>query len=219
MKVLDPIIAVGFPYAEKIGAELSAYDGKVNAIRESGRIPMLQIDANVNPGNSGGPVLNDRGEVVGIVVGKVDAVASLLKERNLPERINFAIPIAECKGVISAAYPFGYPPQLAREKLEPGAIFGVAKPAIALVFAEVSQDPKSQEERSTPIVENLTWNRYTIAGISIESPFAFNTGINELPSLPPHVQKVTQRYDTELSTHQKVLLCLSPLVLMCIRSI
>ena len=37
MKVLDSIIAVGFPYAEKIGAELSAYDGKVNAIRESGR--------------------------------------------------------------------------------------------------------------------------------------------------------------------------------------
>ena len=33
VKVLDPIIAVGFPYAEKIGAELSAYDGKVNAIR------------------------------------------------------------------------------------------------------------------------------------------------------------------------------------------
>ena len=47
VKVLDSIIAVGFPYAEKIGVELSAYDGKVNAIRESGRIPMLQIDANV----------------------------------------------------------------------------------------------------------------------------------------------------------------------------
>ena len=72
MRVLDSIIAVGFPYAAKIGAELSAYHGKVNAIHESGCIPMLSIDAKVNPGNSGGPVLNDRGEVVKIVVGKVD---------------------------------------------------------------------------------------------------------------------------------------------------
>ena len=57
VKVLEPVIAVGFPYADKIGAELSTYDGKVNAIRESGPIPMLQIDANVNSGNSGGPGL------------------------------------------------------------------------------------------------------------------------------------------------------------------
>jgi S1-C subfamily serine protease len=56
VKVLEPVIAVGFPYADKIEAELSAYDGKINAIRDSGPIPLLQIDANVNPGNSGGPV-------------------------------------------------------------------------------------------------------------------------------------------------------------------
>ena len=103
MKVLDSIVALGFPYADKIGVELSAYDGKVNAIRESGRIPMFQIDANINPGNSGGPIINARGEVVGIVVGKYDAVAEFLKEGELPERINFAIPIDECKGVISEA--------------------------------------------------------------------------------------------------------------------
>ena len=138
VKVLDSIIAVGFPYADKIGVELSAYDGTVNAIRESGRIPLLQIDANVNPGNSGGPVLNDRGEVIGVVVGKVDAVDSLLNDGNLPERINFAIPIDEVKGVISAAYPFGYPPPSARDKLEPSAIFATAKPAVAFVMVELA---------------------------------------------------------------------------------
>jgi S1-C subfamily serine protease len=148
VKVLDSIIAVGFPYPDKIGAELSAYDGKVNAIRESGHIPMLQMDANVNPGISGGPVLNDRGEVVGIVVGKVNAVAALLKEGDLPERINFAIPIDECKGVISAAYPFGYPPQTGSEKLEPGAIFRLAKPAIAFVAAEVASQASDSTRQS-----------------------------------------------------------------------
>ena len=79
--------------------------------------------------------MNDRGEVVGVVVGKVDAMAAFLKDGDLPERINFAIPIDECKGVISAAYPFGYPPPSARQKLEPSAIFGAAKPAVAFVVA------------------------------------------------------------------------------------
>ena len=198
VKVLDSIIAVGFPYAEKIGAELSAYDGKVNAIRESGRIPILQIDANVNPGNSGGPVLNDRGEVVGVVVGKVDAAASLLKEGDLPERINFAIPIDECKGVISAAFPFGYPQQLAGEKLEPGAIFGVAKPAIALVFAEVLQDPKSQQEatrllRASPAEDNLSREDAVRLNLSAFVEAFINAGgshSNPLAELPFYADNV-----------------------------
>lgn len=105
--------------------------------------------------------MNDRGEVVGVVVGKVDAVASLLKEGELPERINFAIPIDECKGVLSAAYPFGYPQPKVTQKLEPSAIFGTAKPAVALVFAEVLQDPKSRKEAprlltAPPAEENVS---------------------------------------------------------------
>jgi hypothetical protein len=155
IKVLDPVIAVGFPYADKIGAELSAYDGKVNAIRESGPIPMLQIDANVNLGNSGGPLLNDRGEVVGIVASKVDALA-FLKEGDLPERINFAIPIDECKGVLSAAYPFGYPAEQAVQKREPAEIFSGVKPAVAFVVAKRSGSSKPQPSSTSTSRERMT---------------------------------------------------------------
>jgi hypothetical protein len=151
VNVLDPVIAVGFPYADKIGAELSAYDGKINAIRESGPIPMLQIDANVNPGNSGGPVLNDRGEVVGIVVGKVKAVATFLKDGELPERINYAIPIDECKGVLSAAYPMGYPESNSTQKFEPSAIFGNAKPAVVLVINKHFEPGGARLQPSTSV--------------------------------------------------------------------
>jgi hypothetical protein len=97
---------------------------------------MLQIDANVNPGNSGGPVLNDRGEVVGIVAGKVNAVATFLKDGELPERINYAIPIDERKGVLSAAYPMGYSESNGGQKFEPSAIFSNAKPAVVLVVTK-----------------------------------------------------------------------------------
>lgn len=42
VKVLDSIIAVGFPYAEKIGAELSAYDGKVKRFASPGAYPFFK---------------------------------------------------------------------------------------------------------------------------------------------------------------------------------
>jgi hypothetical protein len=49
---------------------------------------------------------------------------------------------------MSAAYPFGYPPQSEREKLEPAAIFGLAKPAIAFVAAEVTSQASDSTRQS-----------------------------------------------------------------------
>jgi hypothetical protein len=40
-----------------LGRDVSASEGKINAIRDAGR--GFQFDADVNPGNSGGPLLND----------------------------------------------------------------------------------------------------------------------------------------------------------------
>ena len=51
---MDHVMVLGFPLIEEVGTELSMSDGRINAIREGGRIPRFQIDANVNPGTRGG---------------------------------------------------------------------------------------------------------------------------------------------------------------------
>src|SRR5207248_7999622 len=51
----------------------------------------LQISAAVQPGNSGGPLLDTSGQIVGIVSGKLDAVKFVRATGNIPENINFAI--------------------------------------------------------------------------------------------------------------------------------
>ncbi|MDP2938658.1 MAG: S1C family serine protease [Candidatus Omnitrophota bacterium] len=66
------------------GFERSVSSGIVSAIRQKGTIKLIQMTAPVSPGSSGGPVINEYGEVIGITT-----IASFFFAQNL----NFAIPI------------------------------------------------------------------------------------------------------------------------------
>ena len=52
---------------------------------------MLQISAPVQPGNSGGPLMDLTGAVVGVVVGKLNAAKVMEVIGDIPQNINFAI--------------------------------------------------------------------------------------------------------------------------------
>jgi S1-C subfamily serine protease len=72
----DVVVAVGFPFG--IGPSVSS--GVVSGLKREYRSPagdrllsdLIQFDAAVNPGSSGGPLLNAAGEVVGIVTAMLD---------------------------------------------------------------------------------------------------------------------------------------------------
>ena len=51
----------------------------------------FQISVPVQPGNSGGALVDDRGNVIGIVSAKLDASAALAASGALPEDVNYAI--------------------------------------------------------------------------------------------------------------------------------
>jgi S1-C subfamily serine protease len=79
---LDRIVVAGYPLGEKISDELKLTSGIVSATKGwKDNINEFQIDAALNPGNSGGPVVNDAGNLVGV------SVAGLANRQNL----NFAI--------------------------------------------------------------------------------------------------------------------------------
>ena len=114
-------IAIGNPLGldNTVTAGIISAIQRTNALGEGQRVPYIQTDAAVNPGNSGGPLINDRGEVIGINTAIRQAPGAGL---------SFAIPINTARQIAAqilergfASHPYigvrlqALTPQLARE--------------------------------------------------------------------------------------------------------
>jgi S1-C subfamily serine protease len=92
----DEVVAVGFPFGIGPSASAGVISGlKREYISASGArlTNLIQFDAAVNPGNSGGPLVTTDGEVVGIVTGLLNPT-----EERVFIGIGFAVPIENAAG-------------------------------------------------------------------------------------------------------------------------
>ena len=105
----DPVLAIGYGLGEEIGTDSPTVTvGVVSAFRSFPIGPdqmerrVIQMTAAVNEGNSGGPLLNYRGEIVGVVTkgGNPAKVQS----------VNFAVPVEDAEALIQAARTAGQSP-------------------------------------------------------------------------------------------------------------
>jgi S1-C subfamily serine protease len=86
------VVAIGYPYHGLLTSDFTVTTGIVSSL--SGILNdtrFLQISAAVQPGNSGGPLFDLGGGVVGVVAAKLDAVRVARATGSIPENINFAI--------------------------------------------------------------------------------------------------------------------------------
>ena len=88
----EDIIALGYPYRGLLASDVNVSVGIVSAM--AGLLndtSQLQISAPVQPGNSGGPLLDQTGAIAGVVVAKLDALAVAKVVGDIPQNVNFAI--------------------------------------------------------------------------------------------------------------------------------
>jgi S1-C subfamily serine protease len=88
----DGVTAIGFPFHGLLTSDFTVTTGIVSSlsgIKNDSR--MLQISAAVQPGNSGGPLIDSSGRIVGIVSEKLNVLGVLRVTGAIPENINFAI--------------------------------------------------------------------------------------------------------------------------------
>jgi S1-C subfamily serine protease len=101
MRVGDEAFVVGNPfglYSSLSAGVISGFGRSFDPGKGHPRLTgLIQIDAAVNPGNSGGPLLNQAGEVVGIVEGIVNPT-----EQDVFIGIGFAVPITTAGGAIGS---------------------------------------------------------------------------------------------------------------------
>jgi hypothetical protein len=85
VKLAQNVRVIGFPLSRVLGNSVKIAQGIVAGFIDVDGVSNLQIDGAVNPGNSGGPLVDDRGQVVGVVNAKLGGESI--------SKVGFAIPI------------------------------------------------------------------------------------------------------------------------------
>lgn len=86
-----PVFTIGFPNPELLGVAPKFTEGAVSALSGWGdEAALLQTTVPVQPGNSGGPLVDERGEVVGVMIARAAELPFLKQTGTLPQNVNFA---------------------------------------------------------------------------------------------------------------------------------
>lgn len=97
----DEIIAYGYPLSGILSSSAKVTTGTVNSLSGLGDdFRYMQISAPAQPGNSGGPLLDRSGNVVGIVTAKINAMEIQKATGDIPQNINFALKSSVVKDLL-----------------------------------------------------------------------------------------------------------------------
>jgi hypothetical protein len=79
----EEVYVFGFPFGQQLGKNITVSRTSVSSLRKAanGRIHQVQVNGGMHPGNSGGPVIDAEGKVIGVAVSAIRAT-----------QINFAVP-------------------------------------------------------------------------------------------------------------------------------
>ena len=92
VKLGGTVATVGFPNIGLQGFSPKLSKGEIASLAGAGDDPRyFQISVPVQPGNSGGALVDERGNVVGVVAAKLNAEAALASAGALPENVNYAV--------------------------------------------------------------------------------------------------------------------------------
>jgi len=102
-ELLQDIYVAGYPFGQKISTSVKVTKGIISSLTGIGNnFSNFQIDAALQPGNSGGPILNDKGNVVGVAVAKLDLAVALEEFGVIPDDTNFGIKTSVVRNLLES---------------------------------------------------------------------------------------------------------------------
>jgi TPR repeat protein len=92
VKTGDKICTIGYPNIQMQGQEPKYTEGVISSLSGPGNNPRyFQISTAVQPGNSGGPLVNEQGQVVGVVTARLSDAAAISETGAIPQNVNYAV--------------------------------------------------------------------------------------------------------------------------------
>jgi hypothetical protein len=84
------VYACGFPFGDQLGKDITISESSVTSLRtfDTGTLQQIQVGGGIHPGNSGGPLVNTEGRVIGVAVSAIRGT-----------QLNFAIPASFVSGL------------------------------------------------------------------------------------------------------------------------
>ncbi|AOY95246.1 peptidase [Cupriavidus sp. USMAA2-4] len=143
VRVGEPVLAIGSPYGFENTATAGIVSAKSRSLPDDTYVPFIQTDVAVNPGNSGGPLFNQRGEVIGIN-------SQIYSQTGGYQGLSFAIPINVATKVEQQLVEHGKVTRgrlgLAVQEVNQALAnsFGLPKPSGALVTSVEPDSPASK---------------------------------------------------------------------------
>jgi hypothetical protein len=99
----DNVVALGYPLSGLLASSANLSVGIVSALAGLGNDSRYyQISAPVQPGNSGGPLLDASGHLVGIVTAKLNAMQVARVTGDVPQNVNFAVKAAVAEAFLDS---------------------------------------------------------------------------------------------------------------------
>jgi len=97
------VFTIGFPFISVMGGNAKVTNGIVNATSGLNDDPrMYQVSTQIQPGNSGGPLLNMKGEVIGIIASKLSDIYMLRTAGSIPQNVNYAVKVSYLEALFSS---------------------------------------------------------------------------------------------------------------------
>jgi serine protease Do len=163
LKVGEPVLAIGSPFGFDYSASAGIVSAKSRSFSRETSVPFIQTDVALNPGNSGGPLFNQRGEVIGINSRIFSGTGGYMG-------LSFSIPIdaamdiyeqLKSNGEVTRAYLGVYPQDIDRNLAE---AYKLSRPQGALL-TRVSPDSPAQKAglKSGDIILQYNDNQITRA--------------------------------------------------------
>ena len=190
LRLGESVVAFGFPLTGSLSMEGNLTTGNVSALAGLGDDPKyLQITAPVQPGNSGGPLLDESGNLIGVITAKLDAMAIAKRTGDIPQNVNFAIKTEVVEAFLKSA-GVRYEKNVSDRPLQVADIADIAKASAVRIECSPSAGADTGPTRIMPPVERT----------SPPPPVEMRKGPPPVPSDTEHEQLLQQVQIVEVRT-------------------